>query len=158
MIRSAPDLAAATAAVVTIATISPIRPSESRKISRASFSSDRSERRASGRALSRLSRSAEELLVVSPSRRREQFEAARHFVGRVDEVVHRDLSDQNRRYVELTADPSQERQHRLHVARSAAQRIVEFVENQDLGFQAVEQMIDLLGLAADIPAVSRRRA
>ena len=158
MIRSAPDLAAATAAVVTIATISPIRPFRkpedlSRQFLFRQIGTARERQGAFETVEER-----EELLVIAPSRRREQFEAARHFVGRVDEIVDRDLADQNRRYVELTADPSQERQHRLHVARSAAQRVVEFVENQDLGFQAVKQMIDLLGLAADVPAVSRRRA
>ncbi len=35
---------------------------------------------------------------------------------------------------------------------------MEFVEDQDPGFQAVEQVIDLFGLAADIPAVAGRRA
>ena len=35
---------------------------------------------------------------------------------------------------------------------------MEFVENQDFGLQAVEEMIDLLRLAADVPAGARRRS
>ncbi|WP_352988681.1 hypothetical protein [Mesorhizobium sp. M1233] len=50
----------------------------------------------------------------------------------------------------MATDPSQERKNRVDVSRPASQRIVEFVEDKDFGLQAVEEMIELLGLATDV--------
>ncbi|WP_365980320.1 hypothetical protein [Mesorhizobium sp.] len=55
----------------------------------------------------------------------------------------------------MAADPCQERKNRLDVSRPTSQRVVEFVEDQDFGLQAVEEMIKLLGLTADVPAGAR---
>lgn len=44
----------------------------------------------------------------------------------------------------MAADLSQERKNRLDVSRPTSQPVVEFVEDQDFGLQAVEEMIKLL--------------
>ena len=44
------------------------------------------------------------LLAILPTRHGVQVEPGRHFSGLVDEVIDGDLTDQNRRNVELAAD------------------------------------------------------
>ncbi len=107
-------------AVVVIATISPISPSESRKISLASFSSERSEARARGNAPSRLSRSVRNSSPYCHHGTACRSNRLANLAGLVDEVKDGDLADQDRRNVELTADPPQEGKNRLDVAGPAA--------------------------------------
>src|SRR5687768_9955539 len=99
---------------------------------------------------------SEIVLTVAPAWHGTELKPAGHLIGRVDVIMHGNLTDQHRRNIVTSAEPAQKCKNRLDVAASAAQRIVKLVEDQHPGRQLAQQRLQFC-FADNVANRSERR-